>query len=188
MIYVGSLCGRGTSACSAVAFLRLTSSLPSLHHPFRSAPRTLGPLCNWNSKSFLVWQFCKRNCRCLVFLRFHFHRSLFFSCSAVIRRKCFPLFPQFEGHSWPGFSLCDEGPSCASASFNFRWSFLRRVNRVDILRWEFRFPLQFSLSQREFPTLVSFRRSLVAFWAVFRTLLAGLCTEKGFKNLKVILR
>jgi len=151
VIYVGPLCGRGTSACSAVAFLRLTSSIPSA-----LSPPPPGPLCNWNSKSFLVWQFCKRNCRCLVFLRFHFRRWLFL-CRAVIRRKCFPLFPPVRGSqlAWVFASMRRVLPALQLLS-NFVGVFLRRVNRVDILRWEFRFPLQFSLSRCEFSTLFPF--------------------------------
>lgn len=70
-----------------------------------------------------------------------------------------------------GFSLCVMRvlPPLGLLSIFAGAFFLRRVNRVDILRWEFRFPLQFSLNRRVFPTLWS----LVAFLATMANLLFG---------------
>lgn len=59
-------------------------------------------LCNWNSKSFLVWQFCKRNCRCLALVIvfcvwcFSFARCFFFLFAQLLEemlpRSCSLFF------------------------------------------------------------------------------------------------
>lgn len=102
MIYGGPLCGRGPAEwrrvrarlcmfCGCVCNwsqklrLRLSASTKAIQSKLNwTEPRWRGgALCNWNSKSFLVWQFCKRNCRCL---------ALVIVFCAVIRRNVARLF------------------------------------------------------------------------------------------------
>lgn len=98
-------------------------------------------LCNWNSKSFLVWQFCKRNCRCLALVIvfcvwcFSFARCFFLFAQLLeemLPRSCFFFFFFFEGTAprngsqldWHrGSVLCDEGFSNPKSLWTFFFYF-----------------------------------------------------------------
>lgn len=136
MIYGGPLCGRGPAEwrrvrarlcmfCGCVCNwsqklrLRLSASTKAIQSKLNwTEPRWRGgALCNWNSKSFLVWQFCKRNCRCL---------ALVIVFCAVIRRNVarFFFFFFFWNVAGNGSQLAKRGPAfCMMRVFQFYFLF-----------------------------------------------------------------